>query len=408
MKRILAVLLILVMGFSITGCNTQPKMGAGDKVIATSGDDKILLRDFLYALGSFKMQTEYMYAQMGGDFGASDFASYWTGPGYNEGSTMFDDIKADTMTVVQNNAVLYKLAQANNITYNEEEIKTLESDLANHVQQLQLQNSSVVGDRQFYEMYYVTPDEVLEAEKISSTVTAYKDYLRSSITPTDEEIKAYYEDPANEAAIEDIRQVTVAHILINSDDTMTEEQRTAAKATADDILARAEAGEDFGEMAAMYSEDPGSKDNKGEYTITRNENFVPEFMDWTFAVDRKEGDIGMVETSYGYHIMKYVSTQGYDEAMVNQIKSLVVEGRLTEEVDALLLENAEEWVVDQEMYDSITYYYGQDPENIPEPAEETATEESSSEAPAEEAASEAPVEEPASEAPVEAEPAPSN
>ena len=33
---------------------------------------------------------------------------------------------------------------------------------------------------------------------------------------------------------------------------------------------------------------------------------VTEFNDWVFDTERKEGDTGIVKTTYGYHIMYYV------------------------------------------------------------------------------------------------------
>jgi parvulin-like peptidyl-prolyl isomerase len=62
------------------------------------------------------------------------------------------------------------------------------------------------------------------------------------------------------------------------------------------------AGEDFAKLAKKYSDDPGSKDNGGEYTFPRGK-MVPEFEAAAFSLKTNEvSDI--VTTQFGYHIIK--------------------------------------------------------------------------------------------------------
>ena len=71
---------------------------------------------------------------------------------------------------------------------------------------------------------------------------------------------------------------------------------------AEDLLKRARAGEDFAKLAKEYSEDPGSKDNGGEYTFPRGK-MVPEFESAAFSL--KTNQVSDIVTSqYGYHIIK--------------------------------------------------------------------------------------------------------
>lgn len=102
-------------------------------------------------------------------------------------------------------------------------------------------------------------------------------------------------------------QVRARHILISTIDKATntplpEEKKAEAKKKAEEILAKAKAGDDFAELAKEYSEDPGSKDNGGEYTFGYGK-MVPEFE--TAAFSLKPGEISdLVETNFGYHIIK--------------------------------------------------------------------------------------------------------
>ncbi|MBE0536221.1 MAG: peptidylprolyl isomerase [Phycisphaerae bacterium] len=121
-----------------------------------------------------------------------------------------------------------------------------------------------------------------------------------STTITDEEAKAFYDE--NTAQFGSPEQVRASHILIKSDDQMDEAAKAEAKKKAEDILAKARAGEDFAQLAAEHSEDPGSKSRGGEYTFPRGQMVKP-FEDAAFGME--PGQISdLVPTQFGYHIIK--------------------------------------------------------------------------------------------------------
>lgn len=78
------------------------------------------------------------------------------------------------------------------------------------------------------------------------------------------------------------------------------------------------AGKDFKQMAALYSEDPGSKDRGGEYELNRSQkDFDATFMAKAFAL--KEGQISTpFKSNFGYHIIQMVNRAG-DDALVRHI-----------------------------------------------------------------------------------------
>ena len=95
------------------------------------------------------------------------------------------------------------------------------------------------------------------------------------------------------------------HILISTLDEATgaplaEDKLKEKKAEAEAILGKANRG-NFDALMAEHSEDPGSESNPDGYVFTEGE-MVPEFEDAVKSL--KVGDIsGIVETSYGYHII---------------------------------------------------------------------------------------------------------
>ena len=110
----------------------------------------------------------------------------------------------------------------------------------------------------------------------------------------------------------------VRHILVNfmggtTDDlgytTYTDEEKAAAKASAEEILTEWKSGEateaSFAGLAAEKSGDPGSTANGGLYEDIYPGQMVAAFNDWCFEEGRKAGDTGIVETEYGYHVMYF-------------------------------------------------------------------------------------------------------
>ena len=93
---------------------------------------------------------------------------------------------------------------------------------------------------------------------------------------------------------------------------------------------------DMKTLAALYSDDPGSKDKSGEYEINRNEKqWDPVFMAKAFSL--KEGQITPpFKTRFGYHIIQMISRAG-DDATVRHILKIpqVTKTELKEGLDKL-------------------------------------------------------------------------
>lgn len=100
---------------------------------------------------------------------------------------------------------------------------------------------------------------------------------------------------------------TVRHILINA----TEENDKEAKQKAEKILKEFNDGdrteESFASLVQRYSEDSGSVSAGGLYENFSKGTMVKEFEDWAFDKNRKRGHTEIVKTTYGYHIMYFIS-----------------------------------------------------------------------------------------------------
>ncbi|HEX5063521.1 MAG TPA: peptidylprolyl isomerase [Kofleriaceae bacterium] len=82
--------------------------------------------------------------------------------------------------------------------------------------------------------------------------------------------------------------------------------RTKAEADkmAQDILARAQKGEDMTKLMKDFSEDPGSKDNGRAYPVSPDAPMVEPFKNLSLRL--KEGEVGLVKSPFGWHIIKRI------------------------------------------------------------------------------------------------------
>lgn len=115
--------------------------------------------------------------------------------------------------------------------------------------------------------------------------------------------------------------VHVRHILIstNSVDQQTGQASvvrpdSAAAKTADSVFNLLKGGADFKTLAAAISDDPGSKNNGGEYNFSSMDmgNLAKEFAD--FAFYRRKGEREIVKTSFGYHIIEILNQKNFEDA----------------------------------------------------------------------------------------------
>ncbi len=145
--------------------------------------------------------------------------------------------------------------------------------------------------------------DVVRLLNITGMKSSAYDMLKKSVT--DESREEYYK--AN--------YVCAKHILIPKSE----------KSKAESVLKKALKGEDFDALVKTYGQDPGMINSPEGYVFTYGE-MVQEFE--TAAFSLKEGEIsGLVETAYGYHIIKKLplpviseeTAYNVTDAIVNQV-----------------------------------------------------------------------------------------
>jgi len=135
---------------------------------------------------------------------------------------------------------------------------------------------------------------------------------------TEQEARLFYDN--NEDRFVQSERVRASHILLTVNKDETDAARAQKKAEAQRILGELKKGTDFAEAARKYSGCP-SKEQGGDLGYFERGRMVPEFE--TAAFGLKTGQLsGVVETQFGYHIIKVTdhakaSTVPFDQAKQN-------------------------------------------------------------------------------------------
>jgi peptidyl-prolyl cis-trans isomerase D len=149
------------------------------------------------------------------------------------------------------------------------------------------------------------------------------DALLSQVNVGDEEIKQYYQEHQADFGSQEQRQA--AHILIAVAKQASEAEKQAAKAKAEQILHEVkQAPAKFAAFAKQYSQDPGSATNGGDLGTFGRGSMVKPFADSVFSL--KTGELsGLVQTDYGYHIIKLQAIKPAKIQPLSEVKSLIAQ-----------------------------------------------------------------------------------
>lgn len=155
----------------------------------------------------------------------------------------------------------------------------------------------------------ITPKNTdTEYEKIISTLpdpSKAPDEIMNLYGLTVPEFKRFVSEVAieNKLLEDKIASYHIAHIMISDEK------------TANDILVRAQKGEDFSELAKKYSEDSYTKDSGGDLGFvdrdTVSQALGTDFENIAFGI-LENGQIAdkLAKTDYGYHIIKLIEKKG--------------------------------------------------------------------------------------------------
>ena len=324
-----------------------------ETVVATMGDKELTLGELqLYYINSiyaFYSQNYYYMSMMGLDLSQPLDQQYYMG---QEGLTWEQFFLDSALKAWQNYAIVEILAEQENFSIDPQ----LQAQL--DAMPEQLESIAAAYGYESAEAYLneemapgVNMDSYVNFNRVYCVSNEYVNNYYATQYPNNKDITLYYK--ANQELFDsngitrDIGLISsVRHILIqpkggttneNGETTYSEEEWATALSEAERIVKQWEEGEateeSFATLANTYSEDGGSNTTGGLYEdIHIDASFVPEFKNWAIDFNRKPGDVEIVQTTFGYHIMYFVSGENY---FLRQVGEQLVAERIQEKLLAV-------------------------------------------------------------------------
>ncbi len=300
-KLIMIVSAMLAFSMIFTGCMKGGKKGKEEKkseVVLTVNNEHITKDEFDYYM---LMAKSTILAAAGGE----DTEEYWTTTEI-EGKKVEDVVKEKAMQT------------AIEITLTSQKAVEMGADNSESVRKVQRENFIVQTFGS--EEDYLARMKELELTDEGVTTVIMKDYLTTQLydkveldTPTDEQIKQYYDE----------NYLRAKHILIAFSEHSTEgsDGKAEALVIANEVKAKLDAGADFDSLIPEYNNDPGMEANPDGYVFTKDVMVKP-FEDATRALEIG-GISDIVETDYGFHIiMRLDAAEVYDKFLTDVSSAL--------------------------------------------------------------------------------------
>lgn len=267
----------------------QSQKVVADKIIAQVGDRIILKSDIDNAIADYKRQD--MEAQL---------------PPNPECSFLQGQLIQKTL-VIQ--------AEKDSLVVEPDELEALlDNQLRYFINQYGSQEIlEQIAGRTVYEI----KEDLRQPFKEKKLAEKMQNKILENVKITPNEVKEYFEKIPKDSLFFYESEVEVSQIIMYPKANKDVEDFVASQLL--DMKHQVEAGQKkFDALARLYSEDPGSKESGGQYSVNRNDkSWDPAFLSGAFKL--KEGQISpVIKSKFGLHIIQMVSRAG-DDAVVRHI-----------------------------------------------------------------------------------------
>lgn len=224
-----------------------------------------------------------------------------------------DEVMRRALDQLVTYTVLTQEAKARNVTVTDAELEA-------RIKKMQSQFPTEPEFIKALEARNTTLDRLREDARIDMVIGKMMEAeVAAGPPPTDAELREFYDkNPNNFKQNEAVR---ASHILIMVDEKADPAAKQKARATIDDVLKRARAGEDFANLAREHSQD-GSAAQGGDLGFFPRGQMVPAFDKAAFAL--KPGEISdVVTTQFGYHIIKLAEQRTASTVPFDQVSTKI-------------------------------------------------------------------------------------
>jgi len=251
----------------------------GDRIIAIIGNEIVTESDFQYQLQIYARQNQL-----------TEISPYMA-------QQLFQSI-------ITNKIILAK-AEQDSIMVTEDEINR---ELENRMKGMIEQVGSEQRVEELYGMSLIKIKNIIkeDLQKNMKIEKLKRNRFQGRLKVSDKEIREFYETYKD--SLPDVsEEFELAHIYI--DRKVSDAEKQGAKMLAVQILDSLKNGADFSEVARRNSQDSMSAIIGGDLGFARKGTFVKEFEETLYGL--KEGETSdIVETQFGYHIIKLNERQG--------------------------------------------------------------------------------------------------
>ena len=168
----------------------------------------------------------------------------------------------------------------------------------------------------------LTYEEFENEIKYTVKVEKLIDRLSANLKKTTlKEAKSFYD--TNTDQFENPERVKASHILIKFEADDSEEIKAEKRKRIEALLVRVKGGQEFTDLASENSDCPSSK-NGGDLGYFGKGQMVKAFEDAAFALEKGEVS-GIVETRFGYHIIKLTEKEASNTTPFDEISNDIVE-----------------------------------------------------------------------------------
>jgi parvulin-like peptidyl-prolyl isomerase len=178
-----------------------------------------------------------------------------------------------------------------------------------YIKQLETQYGGATGLTDAMKQSGVSMDQLRSSIESRLLVDAVGKKATKAGSITDAEMKDYF--AKNPGMFKTQAQVHAWHILFAAKD----------KAQAEKVFDQVKKGGDFAALAKANSTDPGSKEKGGDLGWAPSTQYVTEFA--AAVSSMKPGEYRLVETQFGWHVIKLVETKPAEDKTFDQVKDQI-------------------------------------------------------------------------------------
>ncbi|MBP3391797.1 MAG: peptidylprolyl isomerase [Clostridia bacterium] len=243
-----------------------------------------------------------------------------------EGKSYYDQLIEDTLEQCQIFVANVQLGKKSKEWPTKKEIEEEKNDI-----QVELEEYASYNQQEDVDMFCIAVTglpmkDYLEFAALSMGLNAYNEAKMDAMKVEDSDLRTFFDAHLEDYEALCVRTVRVRHSLFMTEG-LTEDELTALKAEVDGYVAAYKNGTMTMDEIVALSDDvdqEGKPNEDGYYDVTENSNFVEEFLDWAMEQDTVTDTLDVVETEYGYHIMKCekIWTLGFDDASVKDVVDL--------------------------------------------------------------------------------------